>query len=416
MASRIWWIAVAGLLVASVVQSSGPLFFLDAMLALAGLATYVWGRYALTAVSYTRRFVRLPQTPGAGPVAPAEAQPVARLAFGESTDLWIEVVNAKPLPLAWLKIEDEFPAEIEMLSGSVQRAAAANRRLLTNLLSVRWYERVRRHYRIRAARRGVLEFGPVTLTSGDVFGIRTRSEEIAERQRLLVHPQIVPLEDLGLEPARPYGDRKARRLVQPDPLQLAGARPYVPGDNPRHIHWKATAARADRWLQVKTFDPGAAPYLALVLNAQTMEYLYEGIVPEFFERGVMTAASLAAAAVAARVPVGLYSNGFIRDTEGLVRLPASRQPDHLTRLLDVLAQLTHHYNLAFHDLLRLEASRLPFGATVLAISPFASEAVLAGLIRLRSAGHPVALVVVGDSAPPEAWDVPVYWITRFHSP
>jgi uncharacterized protein (DUF58 family) len=401
-------VAVAGLLIASVLQASGPLFYLDMMLALAGLATHVWGRYSLAAVSYTRRFVRLPLAAEAA-TAPPNAPPVTRLACGEATDLWIEIVNAKPLPLAWLKIEDEFPAEIEMLTGALQRAAS-NRRLLANVLSVRWYERVRRHYRIRAARRGVLEFGPVTLTSGDVFGIRTRTAEIVERQRLLVHPPIVPLEDLGLEQARPFGDRTARRLVQPDPLQLAGARPYVPGDNPRHIHWKATAARSDAWLQMKTFDPGVAPSLALLLNAQTMEYLYEGIVPEHFERAIRAAASLAAAAAEARIPVGLYSNGFIRDTQGLVRLPASRRPDHLTQMLDVLAQLTHFYNVAFPDFLRLEAGRLPFGATVLAISPYASAAILAGLNRLRLSGRPSALVVVGTPPPFESNSVPVYWM------
>ena len=53
--------------------------------------SWLWGRYCLAGVSYARRFT------------------TDRLFPGEETDFWIEVINAKPLPLTWLRAEDEIP-------------------------------------------------------------------------------------------------------------------------------------------------------------------------------------------------------------------------------------------------------------------------------------------------------------------
>src|SRR5258706_136954 len=79
--------------VAAVLMRSRLLLLLDMLLLLVAGASALWGRYCLAAVSYGRQF----QT--------------QRLFCGEQLELWIEIVNAKPLPLAWLKAEDEFPED-----------------------------------------------------------------------------------------------------------------------------------------------------------------------------------------------------------------------------------------------------------------------------------------------------------------
>lgn len=70
----------------------------------------------------------------------------------------------------------------------------------------------------------------------------------------------------------------------------------------------------------------------------------------------------------------------------------------------------------FDQLLRLEASSLPFGASVIAVSAITTNAILTELLNLRSAGHPVALIVI--SAPTRVpavslpHDIPVYFVTQ----
>ena len=48
-----------------------------------------------------------------------------RLFCGEQLELWIEIVNAKPLPLAWLKAEDEFPEDFGVERGLSWAAPAS---------------------------------------------------------------------------------------------------------------------------------------------------------------------------------------------------------------------------------------------------------------------------------------------------
>lgn len=396
MTSRAGRLLIVLLLVVAVLLKSPLLLLLDVLLLLVAGASAVWGRYCLAAVSYGRQF----QT--------------QRLFCGEQLELWIEIVNAKPLPLAWLKAEDEFPEDFAIERVELGSASKPRRRTLTNLLSMRWYERVRRRYRLTAAHRGAYDFGPVLLSSGDIFGFRTRLLEVPEQQTVLVYPRLVPLNRIPLRVARPGGELLGERRIVEDPLRLAGVRDYRPGDPVRHIHWKSSARTGQ--LQTKVFEPAASQHMVIFLNGQTLERAYEGVLGEYFETAIMVAAALANAGLEARHPVGLFTNNSVREASRRVRLPASRHASQMVRILETLAQMTHFTLMSLDQLLRLEAPNLPYGASLIAVSAIANEAILTSLIDLRAAGHPVALVVVTEPgrAPQVALpeDIPVYFVTQ----
>ncbi len=396
MTGRAGKLLIVTLLGLSLLLRSPLLLLLDVLLALVAGASALWGRYCLAGVSYARHFG------------------TQRLFCGEQTDLWIEIVNAKPLPLAWLKAEDEFPEEFAVERVELTSSSRPHRRTLTNLLSLRWYERVRRRYRITAEHRGAFEFGPVLLSSGDIFGFQLRLAEMPSRQVVLVYPRLVPVPRLKIRAARPGGELRSERRVVEDPLALAGVRDYRPGDSLRHIHWKSTAQHGQ--LQTKLFEPGANQQLILFLNGQTLEHAYEGIIADYLETVVVIGASLANAALEARYPVGLFTNNNARDEARRVRLPASRHGAQLTRILETLAQLTHFTQLSFDQLLRLEAGQLPFGASLVAVSAIVNEAILAALLAMHDAGHPVSLIVVHDDERPPVMPLPseldVYFVNQ----
>lgn len=396
MTSRLGRLLIVVLFGLSLVLRSPLLLLLVVLLALVAAASALWSRYCLAGVTYQRQF------------------DTERLFCGEQVELWVEIINAKPLPLAWLKVEDEFPADFQVERTDLANASKPHRRTLTNLLSLRWYERVRRRYRLTAQRRGAFEFGPVLLSSGDIFGFQTRTREQADKQTLLVYPRLVPVEHLRLRMARPSGEMIGDRRIVEDPLRLAGVRDYRPGDSVRHIHWKSTARQSR--LQTKVFEPGASQHLVLCLNGQTLEHAYEGVLSDYFETVITVAAALANEALEQRHPVGFFTNNSVRDASHRVRLPATRHTTQLTRLLETLAQLTHFTIMPFDQLLRVEAPTLPFGATVVAISALATEPIQAALLALHDAGHPTALVLVADPGrvPPTSLParIPVYVVTQ----
>jgi uncharacterized protein (DUF58 family) len=390
MTAPYWWYLILGLFVASVALRNGLLFLIAVLLVLIVAASRLWSRYGLAEVTYRRRL-------GA-----------THLNFGEDTDLWIEIVNAKPLPLAWLRTDDEQPIKVQMLTGKTATSHKPTRAVLTNLLSLRWYERVTRHYRLRGTQRGLHEFGPVELQTGDIFGFSHQRLRIDDVQTLVVYPRLVPLTHFGLPSRRPFGDSAAPRRLLEDPLRLMGVRDYAPGDSFRHVHWKATA-RTGR-LQTKVYEPTTTYQLIVFLDTQTMAHAYQGIVPEYLELGATAAGSVVQYALEEGYAVGLRANASVRHLRDLVSIAPGRNPDQLPLILDALACLSPYGNASMAGLLSTAARTLPLGTTVVVISSNVSEYLIESLLSVRAGGHAVSLLAMGETGPARVDGIATYWI------
>ena len=378
MSTRLWWIVLGVLFVLSAALQRGPLAVFVLILALATATSELWARYCLSNVSYRRRLG------------------VSQIAFGEETSLALEFVNAKPLPLAWLLVRDRFPPEVLLLTEKVRTGITQQSTWLVNVVSLRWYERVTRTHRIVGARRGVFEFGPAELSSGDVLGFRRRQRQDDLAETLVVYPKIVPIAELGLPAGRPMGEWLAHRRIIEDPLRLAMVRDYAPGDNPRYIHWKASAHTGH--LQTKVFDPSDTLSLTIAVDVQTYPRAYE-YVPEYLETILSAAGSLAVHALNERYMVGLCANGFGREGQHWEQIRPGRHPQQANLLLGMLAAVQPFRGMSFETMLYELLPNLPFGATVVAISARPQEELYEALATLEGAGHPSLLLTVGEDVP-----------------
>ena len=419
MKGGLWWAFLGALLILAVLNQRGTLALLVLVLALASGASELWARHCLTNVTYRRRLGR------------------DHLAYGEATTLTLEFTNAKPLPLPWLLVRDRYPAPVTLpdaISGSGRRPdrggrqpedsgrqpkdsgrpagrpydvdaaqggalPAAPKPFLDSVVSLRWYERVTRTHRIRGDQRGYFRFGPAEISSGDMFGFRRRQRIDDDTDELIVYPRVVPVEALGLPAGRPLGEWLARRRVHTDPLRFAMVRDYAPGDNPRHVHWPASA-HAGR-LQTKQFDPSDTLALMLVVDVQTLQRTFE-YVPEYLEYAITAAASIAMEALAQRHMVGLCANALGGEGQDWVMVRPGRHPDQARQLLTAMAMLSPFPGLSLAETLHRLRPRLPYGATVVAITARPGEEVYERLLALDTAGHGAILLTVGDEAP----DVP----------
>jgi uncharacterized protein (DUF58 family) len=376
--STLWWIIIGLLTLAGVLLRNNLLFLLSLFLLLMGGVSLLWTHYCLAEVHYRRRLGS------------------RRLFFGEETDLVVEIVNAKPLPLAWLRAEDELPATLALHATKLAPSHRPGRARLVNVLSLRWYERVTRRYRLAATRRGAWRFGPVELSSGDLFGFALRRQLLDDHTTLLVYPKLAPLTAYGLPARRPFGDlRTARRLLE-DPLRLMGARDYAAGDSFRHIHWKATAHR--QGLQTKVFEPSAALPLSIFLNVNTYELRYEGSDPDLREYAISAAASIAHWAWENGHPVGLFVNSIAQPEAQRIRIRPSSKPDQLLAILEALAKVVDYGRWPIEAVLQTEAPHLPYGASVIVVSAVTTERLAHALLDLRRREYGVSLVTLGEKA------------------
>lgn len=380
MKARAWWWLLTGLLAAAMISHQGSLLAFAFVLALASGASALWARTCLNGVTFQRSLSE------------------HYLEYGEEAELTLEITNAKPLPLAWLLVRDQFPRQVTLLSGDVMQGPNYRPAELSTLVSLRWYERVRRTHRIRATQRGLYRFGPAQIISGDMFGFRRRERREDEFETLTVYPKIVPLVTLGLPTGRPMGDWLARRRIVEDPLRYSGVREYRAGDSPRHVHWIATA-RTLR-MQTKVFDPSDTLTVVIALDVQTRPHNYE-YIPDHLEYAICAAASIATEAIQQRHPVGLCANALSRGGTAWTQVRPGRHSRQHQRILAELAALLPYRGLDFDALLLAVRPQLPLGATIVAITASPDEGVYGGLAALQRAGHPVLLLTIGDEPPEE---------------
>lgn len=379
-----WWALIALLLLAGVALRSSFLFLVTVLLALIGAVVVIWSRYCLAGVSYRRRL-------GA-----------VRLFHGEETELDVDIINAKPLPLPWLRVEDEMRAGVSIQPARLHSSHLPERLIMTHLLSMRWYERVTRRYKLQGTRRGAFRFGPAEIAADDIFGFTTRRADVPDTQWLVVYPRMAPLTELGLPAQHPFGDFKTPERLSEDPLRQVGARPYAPGDSYRHIHWKATAHRQE--LQTRVFEPSATRPLAIFLNVNTYTHVWEGLDRPTQELAITTAASVARYGWEHGYQIGLYANSVVQPGGDRIRLRPGSHPDQFMWVLDALAKVVEYGRWPLEAILHVEAHRLAYGSTIVVVTPLVTDALLRTMSELRSRHHAVTLLTIGaerlTSVPP----------------
>lgn len=336
---------------------------------------FVWQRFGLVAVRYCRQFSQSHAFPG--------------------EELWLElsVENNKLLPLPWLEVEDEFPADLAFPGLELDPSPKPKTVVFRTLFSLRPYERVRRRYRFAATRRGYYRFSRARLRTSDPFGLALAGRTETTTNELIVYPAVRPLPAFGLPAKQPLGEQRPVRPLVDDPTRYRGVRPYVPGDLPRRIHWRATARTGE--LQSKQFEQAATPTLALFLDSNTFEHYWEGLDPEKLEQAISLCASLAAWGLEEGYQVGLYVNAPRAGGERFIRLLPSQHPRQLQRILEALALLVPYTGYRIELLVAAESRLLPWGASVVVITSVVTEALRRTLLSLRKQGHAMALLTVG---------------------
>jgi uncharacterized protein (DUF58 family) len=177
-------------------------------------------------------------------------------------------------------------------------------------------------YPLPTAVRGRFPVGPLEVGREDPLGLARGRHRTGHLTTLTVHPRQLP--------ARPDGGHS--RTAAPGPAaddlwqgtdEQRGVREYRPGDEVRHLHWRATAHTGR--LMVRELADLRQARLTVLLDTRT-----GSLSPDEFEEAVDLAASLLAAASRAGLRARLFAAGG-REVTGpfLEALTDLRQDDAL---------------------------------------------------------------------------------------
>jgi len=313
---------------------------------------------------------------------------------GDQVALQIRVMNRKLLPLAWLTIEDHLPGVLQIVEQTETPITQRGGRILRINTAVRWYEQVIWTLHITCPARGYYVLGPMSLRSGDLFGLYTTTQHIENVASIIVYPRIISLEHIGIAPRQLFGNLSAQRRIITDPLRIIGSRDYRPEDSSRHIHWTATART--QTLQTKVYEPSTTPQIGIFINLDTHDPYWDGIDAERAEHVITVAAAIAVRALAERQTVGVYANGIAVGSDQPLRLRPSRSPGQASAILADLARLNSIAAIDFPTFLQAEIARFPAGSTIVIVTALITKQTAAVLADLRQTGHWLVLVTIGD--------------------
>ena len=250
---------------------------------------------------------------------------------------------------------------------AVRLAAGEQRTLAVPLTCRRW---------------GAYRLGQVHLRAHDRFRLFTWERQL-DGQAVL---KVFPVPDALRALVRPFETQVSTgshvAAQRGDGIEFADLRPFLPGDRPRSINWRATARRGD--LMVNQRHPERATEVVLFLDS----FLdVRGPTGSTLDQAVGAAASLAAAYLRQRDRVGLVSfGGFVQWLQ-----PGGGQAA-LYRLLDTLMETQVFATAAWKGIRHLPSRTLPAKALIVALTPLVDERGVAALFDLLARGYDLAVV------------------------
>ncbi len=183
-------------------------------------------------------------------------------------------------------------------------------------------------YRVPATRRGVINVGPALLERRDILGLASDLRLAAGETEITVAPQTfeMPMPSLGHGVLGRHLLALSQRV---GPGEFHSLRDYVTGDEPRSIHWRASARSEE--LKVRQHEAQGVRRCIIVLDRDGDAYPapVTDADADVFERAVTAAGSLVISAERAGLTTRFVTGGGV-DLRG---------PDVATHALRLLAPI-----------------------------------------------------------------------------
>lgn len=302
---------------------------------------------------------------------------VSRDRLVEGERVTVTVTLRAPGPREMVELYQPLPPHVWVAGGHHHAFVAAGEDR-----EVRW------SFELGCAGRQRLRLGDLHLRRWEPLGLAAAEAVHREISEVSVYPHVTPLR-------RPPSPGRTQTYVghhvspaQGEGIEPGDIRPFVPGDQVRHVNWRATLRLGALHVTQHHRERSADVVLLLDTLADVGPAGDSAV-----DRAVRGAASLAAAYLDRKDRVGLIEyGGILRQVR-----PASGRA-HWERLLDTLARASVVFTYVARDLERIPPRVLPPEALVIALSPLLDGRFLGAAADLTARGFDLILVAVSPIA------------------
>lgn len=233
------------------------------------------------------------------------------------------------------------------------------------------------HFALPATRRGRLRLGPLTVERRDPLGLFAWRQRQTADGVLWVHPRVHQMRPLPVGVVLDYEGRTSEN-ARLGTVTFSSLREYVPGDDPRQIHWRSTARTGV--LTVREHIDTTEPTTTVVLDTHP-----SALDAGAFEEAVEFAASVVRAVERIGRPVALHIPG-----ERAAEVTAAGA----TGSLDRLALAARADSAALIE----TVNRMAAGGALVTVTGTLGPVVMARLAEQRRRFSPVVVAVIDPAA------------------
>lgn len=357
-------------------------WFIVVTLVVIGLQSFIYNKWGLSRVTYTRSFSEV------------------SVFEGEAIQMTDEISNKKLLPVQWLRLEAKFDGHLQFEQrnqgnqedGQQSEIVHGNyHRMLFSLLP---YQKIRRKQQLVCAKRGFYQFENVNLSTGDIFGFGEVSRNVQSPTEITVYPSLLSMDDMPLPANSWLGDVVVRRWVVEDPFLTAGVRDYTAGDPLNAINWKATART--NHLQVTNNDFSADHHLMIYMNFnQTGDIWHPVIDKDLIEKAISYVATIAEFSIAKGIPTGFGCNAYIgQKTSETIRIEPEHSRQQLTYIFETLAKVEVDANKSINGFLKEDIDLKVTGKDILMITAHIGNDMKENISTLEERGNSVEILTL----------------------
>ncbi|WP_324676499.1 DUF58 domain-containing protein [Hymenobacter sp. GOD-10R] len=245
-----------------------------------------------------------------------------KLANGSENDIAIYLENHYRFPVSTQTI-DEIPVQFQRRDVLFRAALPAGDTAIIR-------------YQLRPTKRGEYQFGAVNVFVASPIGLVRRRFRYDQDQVVPVYPSFLQMRQYELlaisNRLTEVGVKRIRRVGHS--MEFEQIRPYVAGDDPRTINWKASARRASAssdTLVVNHFqDERAQQVYCLIDKGRVMRMPFAGL--SLLDYAINATLVVSNIALIKHDKAGLVT--FSNQLSAIV--PADRRSGHMLKLLEVL--------------------------------------------------------------------------------
>jgi uncharacterized protein (DUF58 family) len=294
-----------------------------------------------------------------------------RLVSGDKISLTKDFYNSGWLPMPYLIIDANLP---KRLTGEEPKPNVQS--IMPGIKASISKEFICRH-------KGMFNIGHVEVEFGDIFGLFKWKKVFNDEIYLHIYPKVHIIKHMDLPARQQFGTVAVKHNAYEDYASTKDIRKYEIGDSFKKMHWKVTAHRSDFF--VRNVELNASANLNLFLD------LYEGSYSEengddMEEKAAECAVSIIRYALGKSMSVNLVAKG-----EKPVNISA-RGTNRFYEVLDTISKLTSTGDIPISELVKREARKLDWDATIVIITPNIDKSSAEVYMALKTSGIEFVIV------------------------